>query len=159
MANLILSNCLPLMPIRFDKRDLVSLNASPCALSTPAQLFGRRGITHGLDDELERNSVRLVRLFFKVKAVDKVSPISVLLFFRHPFRVQSGKLRQHRHRIFWEKLFVHFAPAHFVYPHVLHGLVVQFGLLLQSLVEIAYGAQFGHEGLEGFLQTTSADEE
>lgn len=58
MANLILSNCLPLMPIRFDKRDLVSLNTSSYTPSALA-LFGNLRITHGLDKESERNAMRL----------------------------------------------------------------------------------------------------
>lgn len=58
MANLILSNCLPLMPIRFDKRDLVSLNTSSCT-SLALALFDNCRITHGLDKKSERNAMRL----------------------------------------------------------------------------------------------------
>lgn len=58
MANLILSNCLPLMPIRFDKRDLVSLNTSSCA-SLALALFDNCRVTHGLDEKSERNPMRL----------------------------------------------------------------------------------------------------
>ena len=86
MANLILSNCLPLMPIRFDKRNLVSLNASSYASSTP-NLSDNCRITHGFDEKPERYTMRLARLLFEVEAVDKVSPISVSLFFWHLFRV------------------------------------------------------------------------
>lgn len=74
--------------------------------------------------------MRLARLLFEVKAVDKISPISVLLFLGHLFRVQSSKLREDRHWVIWEKLFVHFVSSHFVYPYVLRGLIVQFGFLL-----------------------------
>lgn len=100
--------------------------------------------------------MRLAWLLFEVKAVDKISPISVLLFFGHLFRVQSREIGEDRHVIIWEKLFVHFVCAHFVYPHSLCGLVVKFGLLLQTLVEVAYSARFGHEDLEELLQIMSA---
>lgn len=155
IANLILSNCLPLIPIRFDKRDLVSLNTSSYVLLILAQLFDNCGITHRFDEELERNTMRLARLLFEVKAVDKTPLISFLLFLGHLFRVQPGKFRENNHWIIWEKLFVHFVIAHLAYPHVLRGLIVQFGLLLQTLVEVAYSARFGDEDLEELLQLTS----
>ena len=157
MANLILSNCLPLIPIRFDKRNLVSLNNSSCALLILAQLLNDCGITDRFDEELKRNTMRLARLLFEVKAVDKISPISFSVFFGHLLRVQPRKFRENRHWIIWEKLFVHFVSAHFVYPHVLCGLVVQFGFLLQTLVEIAYSARLGDKDLEKLLQLTSGN--
>ena len=86
MANLIFSNCLPLMPIRFDKRNLVSLNTSSYAWST-LTLSDNCKITHGFDKKPERYTMRLVRLLLEVEAVDKVSPISISLFLWHLFRV------------------------------------------------------------------------
>ena len=99
--------------------------------------------------------MRLARLLFEVKAVDKIPPINFLLFLGHLFRVQPSKFRENHHWIIWKKLFVHFVSAHFVYPHVLRGFIVQFGLLLQTLVEVAYSARFGDENLEELLQLTS----
>ena len=86
MANLILSNCLPLMPIRFDKRNLVSLNASSYASSTLGLCVDYR-ITHGFNQKSERNPMRLARLLFEMEAVDKIPPVSVSLFFGQLFRV------------------------------------------------------------------------
>lgn len=86
MANLILSNCLPLMPIRFDKRNLVSLNASSYASSTLGLCVDYR-ITHGFNQKPERNPMRLARLLFEMEAVDKIPPVSVSLFFGQLFRV------------------------------------------------------------------------
>ena len=82
-ANLILSNCLPLMPMRFDNRVLVSLNTSPCScgkhkVNLPV------GHTYRLHYELEGNTMGLVVFLVEMIAVYwRILRVVISLLFRY----------------------------------------------------------------------------
>ena len=77
--------------------------------------------------------MHLVRLFVKVKAVDRpVSFYCISLLLGYYFRVKDDEFVDTSNAEACRQFFIYLATVGFVDSHVLHGGVVEIGFLLQT---------------------------
>lgn len=106
MANLIFSKLLPFSPVRFSSRFLVSMNFSPCNVTTHQYCFfmsahgNKQRPTYSYDQEFEGHAMRAGGLVLEMEAVDKVLIRCFCLLWRHPLRDKTSVLIDADDRVF-----------------------------------------------------------
>ena len=72
-----------------------------------------------------------ISLFVEVEAVDRsVCHSSIPFFFCYYFGVQSQIVAHGCDKVIFAQLFVEFPTVGFVYPNIMHGLIINIGFLL-----------------------------
>lgn len=154
-ANLIFSKLLPLRPVRFSRRFLVSANFSSCtvALAMAIKTAILKSTASYLDQQkFEWHAVRSGRFSLEVETVDEIAVRCIRLFFPHSLSDKSSVFIDADHGILASHL-----PEDLVVVHLkdsdsaCFGLVWNLRLLDDTVDDIFNDAILGHQYIKDIL--------